>query len=182
MAGDARYTSLWAEADVYIAPAGTAGPTDLSSAWPGAWTAVGLLDGEDGFKFGSEQETSEHYAWGGLLYKQSRSKAKRSVTFTALEDNDVVFGLVNPGSTRTTDGAMRTAEVKVPAPEFFAVGLETREGASVKRRFSLRASVESVAEITETESEPTTYEITVTLYPNANGVFWTALDTDPASL
>lgn len=179
MAGDAKNTALWQGADVYIAPEGTAGPNDVTSAWGADWKLVGLLDGEEGFTEGRDQDTAEHYAWGGILYKRTTSKHKRSFKFVALEDNAVTFGLVNPGSTRTSSNGVRRGTIKVPTRARFALGQEIRDGDKIKRRIVAHAEVSEVGEIKESESEPTVYEITVLVFPTADGTLYETIETDP---
>jgi hypothetical protein len=182
MAGNAENTALWLGADVYIAPESTAGPADTTTAWAVDWDAVGLLDGEDGITEAREGDSTEHYAWGGLLYRRTNSKHKRTFKFVALEDNAVTFGLVNPGSTRSTVGGVRTAKIKAPvAGTRFSVGFEVRDGDKIKRRFAKHAEVIEVAEIKESETEPTVYEITVVVFPEADGTLYTVVEDDPAA-
>ncbi|USL85079.1 major tail protein [Arthrobacter phage SWEP2] len=183
MAGDAKETQLWQGADVYIAPLETAAPIDTTTAWGAGWEAVGLLDGEAGFVQSREQDTSEHYAWGGKLFRRTSSKHKRSFKFVALEDNDVVFDLVNPGSTRSTTTGVRTSTIKTPvAGQKFSVGFELRDGGRTKRRHAAIAEVSEVAEIKESENEPTVYEITVLIFPEADDTLFTEIEDDPASV
>lgn len=179
MAGDSKYTSLWTGADVYIAPVGTTAPTTLATAWAAAWKPVGLLDGEEGFTETREEDSSEYHAWGGVLYRRTTGKHKRTFKFVALEDNETTFGLINPGSTRTATGGVKSATIKVPtAGTRFAVGFETRDGDKTKRRIVKTAEVVEVGEIKESESEPTVYEITVVVIPEADGTLYTTLETD----
>ncbi|WP_067201096.1 phage tail tube protein [Microbacterium sp. XT11] len=180
MAGNAANTNQWAGADVFIAPVGTEGPTDLVSTWPTGWQPVGLLDGEEGFTEEREDETSEKYAWGGILVRRSKSQHKRTIRFVALEDNAVTFGLLNPGSERTSLNGVRRSTIKVPtAGARFAIGFETRDGDRVKRRIVDTAEVDEVAEIKESETEPTIYDIKVIVFPDAEGVLYTDIETDP---
>ncbi|WP_424936671.1 MULTISPECIES: hypothetical protein [Bacteria] len=180
MAGNPAATNLWAGADVYIAPVLTAGPQDLVSPWGASWKPAGLLDGEEGFTEKREDETSERYAWGGLLYRRSKSKHKRTIRFVALEDNAVTFGLINPGSTRTSTGGVRKATVKVPtAGDRFAIGFETRDNGRIRRRVVSVAEVQEVAEIKDNEKDPTVYDITVIIFPDSDGVLYTDIEHDP---
>lgn len=182
MTGNAKNTNQWAGADVFIASEGLAGPTDLVGAWPNGWAPVGLLDGEEGFTEAREDETTEKYAWGGILVRRSKSKHKRTIRFVALEDNAVTFKLVNPGSQRVSAGGVRTSTVKVPTVgEKFAIGFETRDGSKIKRRIVDTAEVQEVAEIKDSESEPTIFDVTVIIFPDADGVLYTDLETDPDS-
>lgn len=181
MAGDPKNTNLWTGADVYISfTEGTEGPNDLTSPWPEPWKAAGLLDGEEGFTQAREEESAEHYAWGGILHKRTKSKHKRTFRFVALEDNEVTFRLVNPGSERTTDGqGARVAAIKVPTNQRISVGFELRDGEKVKRRYALSAEVTNVAEIKDAENEPTVYDVTVLIFPEADGTLFHEIDTDP---
>ncbi|AWY06645.1 major tail protein [Microbacterium phage Zeta1847] len=180
MSGNAENTSLWADADVYVAPENTEGPADLAAAWAAAWNAVGLLDGEEGFTESREAETAEHYAWGGKLFKRSTSKHKRTIKFVALEDNDTMFSLINPGSTRSAVGGVRSSVIKTPKSGVkFAIGFETREGDKIKRRFAKHAEVVEVADIKESETDPTVYEVTVVIFPEADGTLYRTIETDP---
>lgn len=182
MAGNAENTALWLGADVYVAPENTDGPDDIVAAWGATWKAVGLLDGENGITEAREGDSTEHYAWGGLLYRRTNSKHKRTFKFVALEDNDTTFALINPGSTRTVAGGVRTAKIKAPvAGTRFSVGFEVRDGAKIKRRFAKHAEVTDVAEIKESETDPTVYEITVVVFPESDGTLYTTIEDDPAA-
>jgi len=180
MSGDAKNTSLWADADVYLADVDTEGPEDLATGWGALWELVGLLDGEEGFTESREEETGEHYAWGGRLYKRTKSKHKRSIKFVALEDNRATFRLVNPGSTRTTADGVRKSKVVIPKADAFAIGFELREGDRVKRRFIKHAEVSEVGDLKDSETDPSVYEITVLIFPEADGTLYTTVETDPS--
>jgi len=183
MSGDTSNTSLWTGADVYVGPEdATTGPTDLTTSWASDWLAAGLLDGAEGFTEGRDGDSSEFYAWGGILTRRTSSKHKRTFKFVALEDNDVTFQLVNPGSTRTSAAGVRTGTIKVPqAGARFAIGFEVRDGDKVKRRIAKRAEVTDVGEIKESEEDQTVYEITVVLFPDADGTLYTTVETDPST-
>lgn len=173
MAGDPTKAALWQNADVYIGVAGLEGPDDVSTGWAVGWAAAGLLDGDEGFTESREDESNEFYAWGGILVKKTKSKHKRTIKFIALEDNAVVYKLVNPGSERATVSGVTTSVVKVPSNTDFSIGFETRDGDKVKRRSVLRATVEEIGEIKESEGALTAYEITVVIYPEADGTLYT---------
>src|SRR4051794_5322379 len=121
MSGDAANTALWTGADVFIdTTLAAAAPADTSTAWAVDWSPVGLLDGDEGISQSRSEDSSEFYAWGGSLVRRTKSKHKRTFSFVALEDNPTVFGIVNPGSTRTTVTGTTTSTVKVPTQAFFS--------------------------------------------------------------
>lgn len=180
MAGNTNNTAIWSGADVYIGKPGAEGPDDVTTPWGADWDVAGLLDGEAGFVEAREEETGEHYAWGGILHKTTRSQHKRTITFTALEDNDVVFQLVNPGSERVAEDGVIRSTVKIPTDRQFAIGLETRTAdGRVKRRWARVAAVQEIGEITESETEPTVYEITAVIFPENDQTLWHEVQTDP---
>lgn len=180
MSGNAANTHIWDGADVYISTVGTTGPADLTTVWGAGWQVAGLLDGDEGFTEARSEDTSEHYAWGGILYKRTRSHHKRTIKFVALEDNAVTFDLREPGSTRTTVSGVMTSVVKVPTSAEFSIGFESRDGDHIRRRVAARASVESVGEIKTGESDPTVYEFTVVIYPETDGTLYTDIETAPS--
>lgn len=176
MSGTSANAALWQNADVYIADASTSGPVTVAESWPLAWAPVGLLDGEAGFAEGRKDDSNEIYAWGGLLVKKTRTKHKRTIKFTCLENNATVFGLLNPSSTRTLASGVTSSTVKVASLTEFAIGFESRDGDKVKRRYVKRAVVEEVGEVKESESGLTMYEITVAIYPETDGTLYTEIE------
>lgn len=182
MAGNTANPRIWINADTHVAPVNTAGPTDTTSPLNVAYKALGLTS-EDGMTETRDQEETDHYAHGGILVRTTRSKHKRTMTIIALEDNPVVFDLVNPGSTAIDDGTTATRTVKVPnAPNPKAWVLELADGGVVKRRHIPRAEVTAVGDYEITDSAMAAYELTVTIYPDSNGVLYHDLTNDPQAL
>lgn len=180
MAGDVSNVPIWPEADIYIDTSLSATmPTDVSSSWGTGWSPVGLLNGQEGTTETREQETTNHFAWGNILVRRIQSQHQRTWTFICLEDNDTVFSLVNPGSpSPTTDtSGLTTRNIMVPKPTKINIGMEFRDGDQLKRRFTDNSTAElsTVAERTESETGVGSYNVTVVLYPDANGNLYTEL-------
>lgn len=171
MAGDPSKASLWADADVYVASTlSTANPTDSSTAFGAGWGLVGLLDGEAGFVHARSQDTSDFFAWGGVLVRSSRRNFKQTTTFTALEDNDVTRDLIWPGSTATA--------LFVPKPVPVKIALEKREGDRVHRLITAQhAVIDLNSDVTESEADLTKYELLATIYPKGDGQLWVVQDS-----
>ncbi|MFF9690226.1 hypothetical protein [Streptomyces sp. NPDC014623] len=178
MAGDTDNPRLWEGADFYAAPVGTTAPTDVVAALDEGWLAVGLLS-EDGASESRDQDSTDHYAWGGKLVRTTKSKHKRTIKVTCLEDNLVVFGLVNPGSTATTTDGVTTRIVKVPKTDPRAFLLELRDGEITKRRILPKGEVSEVGEIPMSDSALTAYELTITIYPAADDTLYIDITDDP---
>lgn len=179
MAGDVANPRIWSGADVYVAAVGTTAPTDIATAWAAGWEAVGLLDGEAGMTESRTEDVVDHFAWGGVLVRTTRSKHKRSFTFTALEDNLVVFGLIQPGSTAVTTTGITTRTVIVPTTDPRAFGVELVDGVITKRRVIPRGEIIAVADTSFNDAELAVYEVTVNIYPDAAGVLYLDITDDP---
>lgn len=180
MTGNTANTSVWTGADVFYAPLGTVAPTDLTTDWGASWLPLGLLNGDDGVTEARSQTTTMNYAWGQILYRRTLTQQQRTIAFTALEDNDNVYKLLNPGSTATSALGVRTRTDMVPvAGTYFTLGVELRDGTKSKRKIWDKAEVETVANIVSTESKPETYNVTCIVYPDEDGTLATIIETDP---
>lgn len=167
MAGDATKARLWADADVYIGTLAAVTPTTATTAFSSDWSLVGLLDGEQGFTQTRDEETSDHYAWGGILVRTSRRNFKLSVGFTALEDNLVTRQLLWPSSP--------AGSLVVPRPARVKIAFETRDGSTVRRLISkYQAEVMPSGDLTENESDLARFPLTAVIYPDTT--------TSPATL
>lgn len=178
MAGDTKNASLWAEADVYIAPLNAAPPASADAEFGSEWSLVGLLDGDEGFSDSRDQEENKFFAWGGILVKQSRTNFEFSRTFTVLEDNPVTRQLIWPGST--------PGKIVVPRPQPLKVAFEVREGSKVRRLITANyAEINVDGEVKESESDLTKYPLKATIFPDGDSTIFieqvTGETTDPGN-
>jgi hypothetical protein len=163
MSGNPEKASIWGDADVYIGELDATNPETIDDPFDASWGLVGLLDGDAGFEESRSMDTSDYFAWGGLLIRTSRRNFVLTRKFTALEDNLVVAGIVWPGS--------GPAERVVPNLQHrFKIAFETHDGARSKRAITpLYAQVDEIGTIKDAESELTKYEVTVKIYPTGEG-------------
>lgn len=179
MAGDTDNARIWVNADVYVAPVGSTAPTGVSAPLDAAFDALGLL-AEDGMTESREEEVTDHHAYGGVLVRTTRSKHKRTMTVTALENNPVVYDLVNPGSTAVTATGVTTRTVVVPtSPNPKAFVLELVDGDVTNRRVIPRGEVTAVGDVTFDDNELQGYELTITIYPASDGTLYKDITDDP---
>lgn len=178
MAGNVDNPRIWEGADFYTAPVGTALPDFGSPLADSDWDGVGLLS-EDGSTESREDDTQDHYAWGGILVRSTKSRHKRQIVVTMLEDNLTVFGILNPGSETATEDGVNHRTVRVPRSDPRAFLMELRDGDITRRRHIPRGEVESVGEVTLSDSAMTAFEVTITVYPSADGVLYHDYDNDP---
>lgn len=167
MSGTPANASLWANADVYIAPIGSPLPADENAAFSGAWSLVGLLDGGDGFEESRSEDKKDHYAWGGILVATSRKNFKLTKKFSVLEDNAATRSLIWPGSS--------TSQIVVPTPTNIMIAFETRTGGKVRRLISANyAQVDVDGGIKDGEEDLTKVTLVATIFPTtaSPGVLW----------
>lgn len=181
MAGDTSNTHAFEDApDLLVADVGTTAPTTLTDAFGVGWDAVGLL-GDEGLTEGREQDSSDHFAWGGILLRTIKSKHKRTFRVILMEDNAITFGLLNPGSTTATSTGVDTRTVKAPTTNIKAFGFDLKDGgATVKRIIIPTGEVTEVGDTVYSDGEVTGYEATITVYPAADGTLFKELVATPA--
>jgi uncharacterized protein YjdB len=138
-------------------------PASADAPFGSDWQLVGLLDGDEGFPEGRDEDTDDKYAWGGILVRTSRSHFKLTKSFTALEDNEVTRKLVWPGSTET--------KIRVPRPEKVKVAFETREGEKKVRRLATSLYAECALDGDHGENETNLESATIAcvIFPTSDG-------------
>lgn len=165
MAGDPTNASLWTDADVYVGPLTAVDPATIDDPFSSDWDLVGLLDGDEGFTESRDEDTDDKYAWGGILVRTSRAHFKLTKSFTVLEDNATTRALIWPGST--------DSQLIVPKPERIKLAFETREGDIVKRLITAQYAEVSVdGDITENETDLTSYSLVATIFPTSGKVLF----------
>lgn len=179
-AGDTANVRVWLNGDVRVATVGTTAPTDTSTAWAAGWSKLGLLS-EDGLTTEMENDSNDFFAWGGIKVKTVRSKFSRTFKVTALENSDVVYKLVNPGSTSATATGITTRTVKNPTSDIRAFGFEKSDGSTISRIVVPRGEVTEVAEVKSSADEMTMYELTISVYPASDGTQYIEITNDAAA-
>lgn len=135
MAGDTTKAGRWAALDVWVAPLGTTPPAD-GTATPGAgWELIGFMH-PDGLKQDMDEDSSTLVAYGGTPIEDVSKFNGMSFAFTAIEDNDVVWGLVFDGSEAPTTASgvtTRVAKVPVRSPRAWLIRQERADGTKKQR-------------------------------------------------
>jgi hypothetical protein len=170
MSGTPANARQWADADVYVAFSLAApNPATIEDPFGAEWDLVGLLDGDAGFTEARSEDTTDHFAWGGLLIRTSRRNYVQTHAFTALEgSNPVVDRLRYPGSTDD--------QIVVPSGnriEQVKLALETIDGA-ITRRFitANHAEIMVSGDVTENESSIGAVPFIAKVFPTAAGVLF----------
>lgn len=164
MARDPDNVKIWSDAHVWLSDAETRPtlPTDVSEEFGTGWVEVGILDGEDGMPEERAQEESKFYGWNIGLVKVSSRNRELSRTFSPIEDNEVVRGLVWPGSTAT--------KVPMPTPVMRWIAFETDDDFGARERLiATRRARLWVPANTINETDATKWEVQTQLFADGNG-------------
>jgi hypothetical protein len=178
MAGNPTNAAVWGGADVLIAPIGTAIPVGNAAfvVAGDTWKYVGLLDGGQGFEESIEQDSTDHTAWGYGVIATTYGSTKVTKTFTALEENEVVMGLVYDTSGMTFDDAegTYTGTLKVrDNTERVLIAFVTTSGDNERRMISANyATISATAAGTESEESLQSKGFTATIVPAADKALW----------
>jgi hypothetical protein len=170
MSGTPENARQWADADVYVAfSLDAANPNTIDDPFGSEWDLVGLLDGDAGFTESRSEDTTDHFAWGGLLIRTSRRNFVMTRTFTSLEaSSPVVVRLRYPGSTND--------EIVVPSGnriEQVKLAFETVDR-DITRRVITRAYAEIMVDgdVTENEQAISSIPFSARIFPDADGVLF----------
>ena len=169
MAGETANAAVWGEADVLIAPLGTAIPA-TTAAFAAGWDYVGLLDGGQGFTEGIETSSTTHSAWGYGVIFTTYADQILTKTFTALEENEVVHSLVydNSGVTYGTGTFAGTLKVRDHTTQVL-IAFVTKSGTTERRLISKGyATIAPTDAGSESEEALASKTFEATIYPNGS--------------
>ena len=179
--GDTANVRAWQGGEVFVAPVGTTGPTNIATPLDAAFKTLGILDQDTGAEEARSEDKSEKYGWGVGKVRVLYSKHSRSIKVMALETNAVVMKLVNQGSTSTAAGGITTTLVKSPTHVREAFVVQETDGPITRRRWIKTADVSVTGTIKDAETDVAGYELTIEVYPDASsGELWTEISNDPA--
>jgi hypothetical protein len=171
VAGNPDNAAVWGGADVLIAPIGTAIPT-TNTAFAAGWKYVGLLDGGQGFEESIEQDSTDHNAWGYGVIATTYGNTKVTKTFTALEENATVMGLVYDVSGMTFDDVAGTYVGDLAVRDNTTrvqVAFVTNSGGTERRLITKNyATIAASGAGSESEESLASKSFTVTIVPDEN--------------
>lgn len=157
---------------IWAAPVGTALPTSADAALDAAFTNLGFIS-EDGLKNSNAPSNSDVKEWGGSIVLSSTTERPDTFTTKLLEVlNAEVLKLVY-GSNNVTGTLVSGIHVKATAEDVqdmsFVVDM-IMNGGIMKRVVIQKAKLSGLSDLEYKAGDPLAYEITLTAYPDANGV------------
>lgn len=170
MSGNPDKAGRWPQCDVWVAPKGTTFPADPSEDPGNDFDLIGYLDGSAGVVKSMDEDNDKLKAWGGATIDSVNTFNGESFAFTAIEDNDVVWGVVYAGSdapTTATGVTTRVAKVPKRGEQAWLIRLSRSDGTKKDYQVPLGVARPS-GDVTENETDLGGTEITVDVLSNSS--------------
>ena len=155
---------------VWIAPAGTAVPTDGTTALSGSYINMGYIS-EDGYTFNMETDTSEVKEWNGRTVLTDQSSYTETHTVNFLETNINTLKVIYGAGNVTQNANIITVKSTGAALEEHVVVIELAlTGGRIKRIVIPKAKIaDRSGEITYSATEAIKYPAKFSASPDTNG-------------
>lgn len=167
---------------IYIAPIGTALPTDAEAELDSGFKITGLI-GEDGLSEEPERSTEPVNAWGGHLARVLQTEYSHTVTFTYIERTkttlEEVFGAENV--TVSEESGTKTAITKngKTLPNLSRVA-DMKDGNTKIRLVYPNSQITSISGTQYAHNSLIQYEVEMACYPDENGAYGYEYEYTPA--
>ena len=173
MANDAQNVSFGkpkATGAVFVAPQGTAVPTDATSELDAAFKGLGYVS-EDGLVNSVETDTESVNAWGGDQVLVGQTSFAETFQVNLIETNPEALKVYYGEDNVTVDGDNITVnQNSSQLPECVVVFELVLTGGRIKRIVVPRAQIaDRSSEITYTDGEAIAYPAAFTAYPDGSG-------------
>lgn len=154
---------------LFVAPAGTAVPTDATSALDAAFKNLGYVS-DAGLTNGVETNVQDVYSWGGDNVLSDQTTYAEMFTFNLIETNAEVAKLYYGSDNVTVSGSNITIRANSKTlPEIVFVAELVLTGGRVKRIVVQRGRIaDRTADITYVDGEPVSYPINLKAFPNTD--------------
>lgn len=155
---------------VYVAPAGTAVPTDATTALAAAYKSMGYIS-DDGLVNTIDVDTDDVHAWGGDLVLMGQTTFGETFTVNLLETNVDALGVYyGSGNVTNVGGVITVKQTSAALPNVVVVFELVMSGGRVKRIVVPNAQlVDRSGDITYTDGDPIMYPVKFQAYPDATG-------------
>jgi hypothetical protein len=160
-----------ASGGIYVAPVGTALPTDLTTALNAAFKEVGYL-GSDGLEEIPTRSTSEVKAFqNNDTVAEPTTEAKQQYTFTMIESNPVSLETYyGQTATRTTgEGTIGVNPAKTGGRKSWVFTVVDGEGVKRERQVIESGEVVEKGNVVYRNGQPVGYQVTITAYSVSGG-------------
>lgn len=156
---------------VYVAPLGTAVPTDATTPLDSAFVTLGYVS-EDGLANANDLTMSDIKEWGGAIVYRSLTEMIDNFKLALIESEnpDVLKAVYGSKNVTVAESGAIAVDVNTNDPEECVWVFELALRGSKKKRIVIAdGAVTAREEISYTAEDAIAYGITVAAYPDANG-------------
>lgn len=167
--------------ELYSAVDGTARPTTAVSALNAAYVGQGYVS-EEGVTEAPEETIERIPAWqGGAIVRSVTTEATVTLQMTLIETKASVLELYHKGSTvEEVSTGQYKIDVRIPTEVRQQFVLDVIDGTKHIRFDVADGEVTERGEVSYVSSDAIGYPITITCYPDADGVLYTKFSDDAA--
>lgn len=157
---------------VYRAPKGSTLPTNATGALDAAFIGMGYCS-EDGLTNSNAPSMSATKAWGGDIVMQSQEEKEDTFGLTLIESLNIdvlkaIYGSSNVTGSALASGIRVAANRGEPEEGAWVIDMIMRGGV-LKRIVIPDAVVTDIGEITYNDTDPVSYELTLSAFPDSDG-------------
>ena len=156
---------------IFVAPAGTAVPTNAHEALDAAFEGMGYVS-EDGLVNSVEADTENVNAWGGDLVLVGQTAFTEMFTASLIETNAEALKLYYGADNvvEEADGSLTVSQTSKMLPNVVVVFELVMTGGRIKRIVLANAQIaDRSGEMTYVDGEAITYPAVFVAYPDGNG-------------
>lgn len=156
-------------AGIYIAPVGTARPTEVTDDFAAPWVSLGYLS-EDAVKVGMETDSEDIMAWQVLSPVDTVLKGKKltlGLTMIEASGANVALYFDTTAPTVDGDGSFAMDIPTAPAGTKYAVAVDAAYGGTIIRFFFNRATLKSNDEIALGNTKAIPFGVTLSCLDDA---------------
>lgn len=156
---------------IFVAPKGTAVPTDAATALPNTFVNLGYVS-EDGLTNTVETDTNDINDWSGNTVLSEQTSYKETFSFGLIETKEASLAqYYGPENIEVLgDGTIKVRHNAATLPEQVAVIEQVLSNGRVKRTVIEKAQMsDRSGDVTSTAGDPVTYPIVWNAKPNDDG-------------
>ena len=166
---DATEVRVAISGQLYKAPLGSTAPTDSTSPLAAAYVGLGYVS-EDGVTEGWDDSVDQIVAWqNATTVRSATTESTGTLGLTLIQTNADVLEAYYRGSSVTGGGGAFQLDVKPIVADPSAWVLDVVDGLKHIRIYVGNGEITERGDIMYKSGEPIGYEITISVYPDANG-------------
>ena len=166
--------NVWVGADgrAYFGSTTATAPTNATAALAGEWAELGWIS-EDGLTEAASESYNEIKAWDGTVARKVLTSSERTFALTFLESNEHTLEFYYSGDVVAAISGGSKIEVTTPSRVQWSMCFDVVDGSNTCRIYAANVEVTGRGDVVYKNGEAVGWNITVTAYPDTNGVVFT---------